>query len=330
MAKDWNRRLSEAITLVKATAPAGFTGDRQVVVTALERWNRTTAADQRKRLSELMSQDGAPNRPSSSTDRGLRRAAILLHCAIVTPDPAGWAQRRSDINAFKTSFAAMYAAALTSAHDAICSGPLADTNRDLLLTSPRDFLEKYKITVTGKNTSAPFEYGFAMEKGAYKILVGNPFQTTTKIRAINVPAVLYATVERSLGAITGTRSSDHADCGVMLTTQFTGCTYCFMISGDGGSLVAAHIDPGGGVGRTSAHTGESISAALRAGGGFANGNGGVFRAYGRVAEAGQYGYPKSATQMIITAVKHNGRWEVYAQIAEGNGFRVERIDNLAG
>lgn len=86
MAKDWNRRLSEAITLVKTTAPAGFTGDRQVVVTALERWNRVTAADQCKRLSELMSQDGVPNRPSSSTDRGLRRAAILLHCAIVTPD----------------------------------------------------------------------------------------------------------------------------------------------------------------------------------------------------------------------------------------------------
>jgi hypothetical protein len=117
---------------------------------------------------------------------------------------------------------------------------------------------------------------------------------------------------------------------MMLTTQFTGCTYCFMVSGDGTSLVAAHIDPGGGVGRTSPHTGESISQALRANGGFNNGNGGVFRAYGRVADAGPFGYPKSATQMIITALKHHGRWQIYAQIAEGNGFRVERIDNLAG
>jgi len=44
--------------------------------------------------------------------------------------------------------------------------------------------------------------------------------------------------------------------------------------------------------------------------------------------AGQFGYRKSATQMIIIALKHNGRWEVFAQIADGNGSRVERIDNM--
>jgi hypothetical protein len=329
MAKDWNTRLSKTITLVKSTAPPGFSGDRTVVVNALDRWNTTAPADQRKRLSELMSQEGTPNCPTRSPDRALRRAAILLQCAVTTPDPAGWAQKRADVNAAKTDFLMFYGAALGYAYDAVCSGALAPQNRDLLLTSPQDFLEQYKITVTGKGTSGPLEYGFSMEKGAYKILAGNPFRATTTLRAINVPAVLYATVERSLGAITGTRSADHADCSVMLTTQFTGCTYCFMVSGDGGSLVAAHIDPGGGVGRTSVHTGESISQALRATGGFANGNGGVFRAYGRVADAGQYGYPKSATQMIITALKHNDRWQVYAQIAEGNGFRLERIDNVA-
>ena len=277
-----------------------------------------------------MSQEGTPNCPSKSADRALRRATILLQCAVTSPDPAGWAQKRSDVNASKTGFLGFYGAALGYAYDAVCSGALAAQNRDFLLASPQEFLEKFKITVTGKGTSAPFEYGFAMETGAYPILAGNPFQTATKLRAINVPAVLFATVERSLGAITGTRSSDHTDCSLMLTTQFTGCTYCFMVSGDGSSLVAAHIDPGGGVGRTSPHTGESISQALRATGGFDYGNGGVFRAYGRVADGGPFGYPKSATQMIITALKHNGRWQVYAQIAEGNGFRVERIDNLAG
>ena len=330
MAKDWNVRLTEAITLVKTTAAPGFSGDRHIVSTALEDWNRTAPADQRKRLSELMSQNGVVNRPSKEPDRALRRATLLLQCAVIDPNPANWAQKRSDVNASKTGFAAFYSAALTSAHDAICSGALAESNRDFLLASPQEFLEKYKITVTGKAASGPLEYGFAMEKGAYKILAGNPFRTATKIRAINVPAVLYDTVERSLGTITGTRSTDHNDCNVMLTTQFTGCTYCFMVSGDGSSLVAAHIDPGGGVGRTSTHSGESISQALRANGGFANGNGGVFRAYGRVGNAGQFGYPKSATQMIITALKHNSRWHVYAQIAEGNGFRVERIDNLPG
>lgn len=330
MAKDWNRRLSETITLVKSTSPAGFNGDRQLVVTALEDWNRTAPADQRKRLSELMSQDGVPNRPSKEADRAFRRASILLNCAVIAPDPAGWPQQRTSVNSAKSDFATQYKNALISAHDSICSGALADANRDFLLASPLEFLTKYKITVTGKGTSAPFEYGFAMDSGTYKILAGNPFRTSTKLRAINVPAVLFDTVERSLNSITGTRSSDHDDCSVMLTTQFTGCTYCFMVSIDGSTLVAAHIDPGGGVGRTSRHTGLSVSQALRAGGGFRNGNGGVFRAYGRVAGVDQFGYPQSATQMIITALIHKGRWQVYAQIAEGNGFRVQRIDNLPG
>jgi hypothetical protein len=142
--------------------------------------------------------------------------------------------------------------------------------------------------------------------------------------------VLFDTVERSLDSLTGTRSSDYDNCSVMLTTQFTGCTYCFMVSADGSSLVAAHIDPGGGIGRTSNHTGESVSKALRDNGGFRNGNGGVFRAYGRVADATQFGYPTSAQQMIITALRLKNRWRVYAQIAEQTGFTVKRIDKPAG
>ena len=329
MAKDWNRRLTEAVTLVKGTAPAGFVGDRQVVANALEGWMRTAAGDQRKRVSELMSQEGVVNRPAQAADRGYRRASILLKCALIEPDPTKWAEQKKFVNDTKSqsAIASIYAATLTDAHDAVCTGSLAGPNRDLFLTSPLEFLQKYKITVSGKGVSGPFEYGFAMDHGAYKIMAGNPHQTTTNLRAINVPAVLYSTIEDSLGAITGTRSSDHADCSVMLTTQFTGCTYCFMVSKDGSSLVAAHIDPGGGVGRASTHTGQSISKALRASGGFSNGNGGVFRAYGRVADgSADFGYPQSSTQMIIVALVHKGRWQVYAQISQGAGFRVERID----
>jgi len=153
---------------------------------------------------------------------------------------------------------------------------------------------------------------------------------TTNFRAINVPAVLFETVKGSLDSLTGTDSSDFGDCSVMLTTQFTGCTYCFMMSADRSRLMAAHIDPGGGVGRTSEHSGESVSKALRETGGFRNGNFGVFRAYGRVADKSQYGYPLTATQMIITALKGKNGWKVFAQIAEANKFRVARIDKQAG
>jgi hypothetical protein len=103
-----------------------------------------------------------------------------------------------------------------------------------------------------------------------------------------------------------------------------------MVSADGASLVAAHIDPGGGIGRTTTHTGQSVSQALRANGGFRNGNGGTFRAYGRVNDENRdFGYPMSADQMIIAALKVENRWRVYAQITEGTGWRVKRIDDIA-
>jgi hypothetical protein len=329
MAKDWNRRLSDTVTVVKTTAPAGFAGDRHLVITALEKWLLDTPVDRKKRVSELMSQEGAPSRPSQGTNRALRRASILLQCALISPDPAQWPEKQSLVNSTKADFtAAMYKQTLSDAYDSVCSGELGWANLGYFLTSPKEFLEKYKVIVSGRNDSAAYEYGFAMENGTYKISAGNPHQKTTKLYAINVPAVLFNTVEHSLDAITGTRSADHTECSVMLTTQFTGCTYCFMLSPDGTSLVAAHIDPGGGMGRNSNHTGQSISKALREGGGFRNGNGGVFRAYGRVSDPGQFGYPATASQMIITAVKRDGRWQIFAQIAEDNGFRVQRIENL--
>lgn len=326
MAKDWKVRLTETIAFIKKTPAPGFTGDRQFVTAALDEWNQTAPADQRKQLSELMSQEKATNRPAKGPDRAYRRAAILLKCALIDPDRAKWPGESNAVNKDKVSPADLYKLSFPTAYDAVCSGAKAGPNRDFLLASPREFLEKYKVSVTGRPKAGPFEYGFAMDGGTYKITAGNPGQTPTKLKAINVPAVLFDTVERSLDSLTGTCSTDYDDCSVMLTTQFTGCTYCFMVSADRSSLVAAHIDPGGGVGRTSTHTGESVSKALRENGGFRNGNGGVFRAYGRVSNGAEYGYPLTASQMIITALKGKSGWKVFAQIAEANGFRVERID----
>jgi hypothetical protein len=331
MAKDWNTRLTQTITFVRNTpAPGTYTADRHVVAGALDDWNQTAPAAQRKRLSELMSQEGTTHRPAGKPERALRRATILLQCALIAPDTAGWSRKRDETNNNNGGEANLYGFALETAHDHVCSTDQAGANLAFLLASPKEFLAKYKVLVNGKSTSGRFEYGFTMEKGTYKMQVGNPNQTPTKILAINVPAVLFDTVERSLDSLTGTRSSDYDNCSVMLTTQFTGCTYCFMVSADGSSLVAAHIDPGGGIGRTSNHTGESVSKALRDNGGFRNGNGGVFRAYGRVADATQFGYPTSAQQMIITALRLKNRWRVYAQIAEQTGFTVKRIDKPAG
>ena len=95
MAKDWNVRLSETIAFIKKTPAPGFTGDRQFVTAALDDWNQSAPADQRKQLSELMSQEKATNRPASKPDRAYRRAAILLKCAIIDPNQATWAGESS-------------------------------------------------------------------------------------------------------------------------------------------------------------------------------------------------------------------------------------------
>jgi len=332
MAKDWNQRLTETIAFIKKTPVPGFSGDRSYVTEAVDDWNRTAPADQRKQLSELMSQEKALNRPSKGADRAYRRGRILVTCAVIDPDPTKWADTSNSINRNTAPPGAAYNITFKSAYDVVGSGAKAGPNLAFLLASPREFLEKYKISVSGRKESAPFEYGIAMDGGMYKISAGNPTRIKTNFRAINVPAVLYETVKGSLGSLTGTDSSegDNQQCGVMLTTQFTGCTYCFMVSADRSRLMAAHIDPGGGAGRKSVYDGETVSKALRGGGGFRNGDFGVFRAYGRVSDKSLYGYPMDATQMIIVAIKGKNGWKVFAQISKTDGFSVERIDKATG
>jgi hypothetical protein len=92
---------------------------------------------------------------------------------------------------------------------------------------------------------------------------------------------------------------------------------------NGANLAPVHIDPGKGTGIT----GRQISQQLRNNGGFSNGNGGTFKAYGRVNPgAGLFGYSQAAHQTIIVAVKRGGGWRVFAQIDMGTNLTVERID----
>jgi hypothetical protein len=157
-----------------------------------------------------------------------------------------------------------------------------------------------------------------MRKGAYTLDCIGTFRGKIQINAINVPATPYSRVQGSPGALTATLSSLDPSCNLMLTTQFIGCCYCFMVNET--NLAAAHIDPEKKV------TGQHVSQQLRAHGGFSNGVGGTFRAYGRVDDGSRtYGYPQSAYQMIIVAVRQRA-WEVYAQIAREKTWDTRRID----
>lgn len=199
---------------------------------------------------------------------------------------------------------------------------MAQVNLDLLQADPTQFLTTYKLTINGRSAAQKWPYGFYMKKGTYRLDCLSPGDGQVTVEAINVPATPYTAVQANPGNIAATLSSLDAGCTLMLTTQFTGCCYCFMTHG--GNLAAAHIDPQG---RTTGTTGQTISQALRTNGGFSNGIGGTFKAYGRIDNgSGLFGYPQTAQQMTIVAVKRSGAWEVYAQIDMGTHRDVERID----
>ena len=317
MSKSWQLRLTETVTTVGTANTGTFDGDRSPIVAALNRWKGDNPG-RAMALSEKMSMNKALNRPKSEPLRAYRRAMILLKCAIMLPtNPDQWDAEVTQVNkAPDEHLPGLFGNDLSAARDKVGSSPNSVNPLIAKLEgNPLEFLEENVVTISGKKVSSDFPYGVYMSKGGLYI---NPFDwdpNHIKIQGINVPAVLYASVKDSPGAIIGTRSDDFADAAIMFTTQFTGCTYCFSVNG--GSIVAAHIDPGGGVGRTSEFDGITVSKAMREDGGFANGNGGEFKAYGRIDGNG-FGYPADIDQMTIVAARaHDDNWHVYSQIVFG-------------
>jgi len=322
MTKNVDTRLTETIAFVQANPVADFIGDFNAVVAALTAWNNTANPADRTTLSKLMSQEKTANRPGNKKDRAYRRAAILLRCALKEPQTE-WVKTANGTNSSTKPASGVYASALNEGRDGhFSSAAVAQANLDLLQAHPRRFLGQFKLTINGKSTSQRCTYGFYMVGGTYKLDCYFPGLGNVTVDAINVPATPYVNVQGNPGAIPATLSSLSAACTLMLTTQFTGCSYCFMVNG--GSLAAAHIDPQG---KATGTTGQQVSQDMRANGGFANGNGGTFKAYGRIADgSGLFGYPMAAQQMTIVGVKRGVDWRVYAQIELGDHRDVERID----
>jgi hypothetical protein len=322
MTKNADTRLTETIAFVQANPVAGFIGDFNAVVAALTAWNTTANPAVRTTLSKLMSQENAANRPGNKKDRAYRRASIMLQCALAEPQ-ANWATIVRGVNVSTDPELGKYVTGLNQGRDGhFSSAAVAQENLNLLQAHPRRFLERFKLTINGKPTSQRCTYGFYMVGGTYKLDCILPGRGQVTVDAINVPATPYARVQAAPANITATLSSLDAACTLMLTTQFTGCCYCFMVNG--GALAAAHIDPQG---KATGTTGQQVSQDMRDNGGFANGNGGTFKAYGRIADgAGVLGYPMATQQMTIVGVKRGADWRVYAQIELGTHREVERID----
>lgn len=325
--KGWASRLDDTIAFVAAhPAPAAIpAADFNLIVAWLRAWRRMTSTGAMEELSGLLSQKGAAQRGDTADIRSYYRATIMIKC-VVTLARAAWAGQADMEKRMPGNGVENYHDALNVARNYIRSQP-DHVNQMLgeLRADPLTLLDSTKFIVNGGNKNGnPTTYKVANVDGAWSFDCYGTNRGRVTLSAINVKATPYPSIQATPGAVTAVDSAVGPGCDLMLTTQFTGCTFCFMKSADGTNLRAAHIDPV----RGSGYSGQDVSLAMRTNGGFANANDGPWRAYGRVADnSGLYGYPQSAEQMIIVGIKDGGEWKVYAQVTEqGGNLRAERID----
>ncbi len=328
--KNFAVRLTETINFIETSpTPLNFRGDKAVVVQDLRTWNTQTPLLTRQTISNLMSQDGTTHRPGDPTQRKYRRASLLLRCVYLEPQ-IRWATARTQVNS-RTGAQARgeYELYLENSRDEVYNKPAnAMLEIQNLTLQPKRLLQRWALEVNGTGNSGIETYRVRFDGGKLKLDCNGILPNTFSFDAVNVPATPYIQVKDALDDLDPTTSRG-TNCDVMLTTQFTGCTYCFQKRK--GELLAAHIDPNAtGKGtrleekKGKGHTGEQISAELRDQGEFSVKSGEPFHAYGR--NLAGYGYGL-VSRVIIVAVKKDDAWRVYAQLQHPDGsFTVERID----
>ena len=326
--KNAQTRLNQTIAFIQNTPTLWLHADRAPIVAALNTW-RVNNPVQAANLSVLMSQNGSPNRPNAAQGRQYRRAAILLRAALM-PMGNTFAQLANQVNTNPATPATQYQTYLNSARDEVYSQAVVANNElALLAIHPRRFLTRWRLAVTGTPIAGVLNYDVTMSNGIYRLDCTGANPGNTVFPALNIPARAYAGVQGNLGAIPGTSSVGHA-ANVALTTQFTGCSFCFQIDNTVPELIATHLDPTAAVGGgwlpvPQQLTGQFIRGQLIAHGAFAAGNGGVFTVFGRDLAA-PYAY--GAVRVIIVSVFRNAEWRVYAQLQDvvNAQWAVHRID----
>jgi hypothetical protein len=330
--KNWQTRLTQTITFIRDDATPWLRGDKTPIITALNAWTMGNVVDAQN-LSGMMSQVGTHPFPDKR-GRKERRATILLNAAIM--DPAGrqrWAAMANTVNTHPTAQAnADYQLGLETARDHVYGTPaVVNVQLARLRTNPRRFLEDWPLLVSGLPNAGVVPYAVEMVAGEYKLECALPAMGRPTIQAFNIPARAYAGVANNLGAIPGT-DVQGVNSDLALTTQFTGCAFCFQI--DDPAMVATHLDPTAAVGggllpQNQRSNGDTIRQQLEANGAFANPNNGTFRVFGRNPAQGAYGYGNR--RVIIVSVQRNNQWRVYAQLqnVQARTWEVYRIDQGA-
>jgi len=192
-----------------------------------------------------------------------------------------------------------------------------------------NFLTNNNMFIYGSNTDGVVDcfLEYIWKYDQFKIIPPpsgkpHPYQ----LKAVNVPAVPWDLVpNRTAGStfadIVGTELTG-AD--VMISTQFTGCAFCFKEVG--GRLFAAHIMPDNGNAGQIPGSGIELAnqlAGQRAptvtGGDFSNAPGvGTFKVYGRgysniASRPAGYVYTGPPSAMTVIGVRRGAGWQIFSQ-----------------
>ena len=275
-------------------------------------------------------------------DRKQRRAIYLLLSAIrdtvpgspLPPDP------RTYVNLQRTLLDTVWKARLMWGQANGSTAPHADLMA-WLRTNALLFLATNAIHIAGSPNQAvdalgaptdrnvrPFCLKYEASQHRYEFGAGALANTlhfdTASVRALHwslVPGRAPTPAAGSFAQIHGTELGG-PNVDTMMTTQFTGCSFC--IKQHGGNVYAAHISPAGpGIAPALVLNGLTLARQLAGvevgvvGGDFANAAGGPgqFEVYGRghsTIAAHPAGYPLNG-RMYLFGLLHGGVWSVYSQ-----------------
>jgi hypothetical protein len=323
MSKDEGARISDTITFLRtATVPLAHDAKRGIVADLLR------DLDLQGRISDTvspaMSQGhnlAISGRDEAKANRHYRRAIILIRMALQNSDRS-IAPR--EVNQIAD---ANLPQELGIRLDQICT-TLDDltTKLALLKSEPVKFLKNNAfnmVSASGKNApSGVTDYVFYDDaiNGQYTLAAEKDVNNivTKKIKVFHLHVQPYAGLARthssngeSLDVVGNVAQMD-----LMVTTQLTGCAIVYYLNG--ATLVAAHVQPTGGIGA------EAMCTNLRADATLSNAPGmaktGVFGA--QVAKGGDpNNYLKAGNYNFCVGVRIGGTWGLYAQ---------ERVRGLGG
>jgi hypothetical protein len=345
MTKNPRTRLDETVAYIASRVPAP---EQLAVRTFL---NDTIAfygtGKSFKDYSNSMTMTDVKN-PGNEGERERRRALMMLEgMKTSATDARVLAIKTQPVGTVDTHLAALIDKVRIAADETKGSGGLLQSVfLNSLMSKTRMFLKHHRLPEGGIGSRTVAYLYYEYKKDQYKIETTKPgiYPKAYQFNAVSIPPVAWFDVpgrtnSQTAGSFAGIVGTELTGANAMITTQFSGCCFCFKVVG--ARIFAVHIMPDAGSGGNAINGGGTGLARQLAGQvpGITGGNfaapcpgGGQFFVYG----AGYSnvpgfpgGYPPRQTSeyMNIFGRKRDDAWKIYTQHVHDNTnhYKVHRV-----